>query len=54
MTALASEKDRAAALAAGADAYLTKPVRLADLRQALERETAGRPGTGTSGVGIEG
>jgi light-regulated signal transduction histidine kinase (bacteriophytochrome)/CheY-like chemotaxis protein len=54
VTALASEKDRAAALAAGADAYLTKPVRLADLRQALERETAGRPGAATSGVGIEG
>ena len=54
MTALASEKPRAAARAAGADAYLTKPVRLADLRQALERETAGRPGAATSGVGIEG
>ncbi len=41
VTALASEKDRVDALAAGADAYLTKPVRLADLRATLERATEG-------------
>ncbi|MCC7272050.1 MAG: response regulator [Alphaproteobacteria bacterium] len=40
VTALASEKDRSDALAAGADAYLTKPVRLADLRATLERATS--------------
>ncbi|MGE0726118.1 MAG: ATP-binding protein, partial [Alphaproteobacteria bacterium] len=40
ITALASDKDRDDALAAGADAYLTKPVRLADLRSALDRLTA--------------
>ena len=43
VTALASERDRTEALAAGADAYLTKPVRLADLRSTLERVTVERP-----------
>lgn len=42
ITALASDRDRVAALAAGADAYLSKPLRLAELRQTLEREIARR------------
>jgi len=37
MTANAFKEDREACLAIGMDDYLAKPVRLADLRQALSR-----------------
>ena len=40
ITALASDRNRDDAMASGADAYLTKPVRLADLRAILDQLTA--------------
>ncbi|MGE0714352.1 MAG: ATP-binding protein, partial [Alphaproteobacteria bacterium] len=46
VTALASDRDRSEALEAGADAYLTKPVRLAELRSVLEQATGGKVATG--------
>jgi signal transduction histidine kinase/DNA-binding response OmpR family regulator/HPt (histidine-containing phosphotransfer) domain-containing protein len=45
VTASVLASDRAAFLAAGADDFLTKPVRLATLDDALNRWSAGRPGS---------
>lgn len=39
LSALAQDRDEAAGLLSGADAYLFKPARMADLVQALERAT---------------
>jgi PAS domain S-box-containing protein len=46
MTANGFREDRDACLAAGMDDYLAKPVRIGDLRGAIDRWIAGEPATG--------
>jgi len=44
LTAYARDEDRARCLEAGMDAYVSKPIRVADLQAAFERCGLGRPG----------